>query len=270
MKRAERTAIISQMLSNSPNKIYTLAYICDQFNISKTTASEDITIIKNAFKTTNIGIIDTKKGPGGGFYFTPNVESENALDTLEEICQILKDPDRILGGGFMFTSDLMFNPSLIKRLAKIFISKFNGLEPDYIVTVETKGIPLALMTAQLLNIPAVVVRREHKISEGPTISINYFSSAAGKMKKMSISKYSIKPGSKAIIIDDFMRAGGSIKGIYELLRELDVTILTVGVAIASKTPHEKKISHYIPLMLLDEIDEEAHQIMIHPNYDIFK
>ena len=270
MKRAERTAIISQMLSNSPNQIFTLASICDQFNISKTTASEDIAIIKEAFSSAGIGTIDTKKGPGGGFYFTPNIHEETALDTLEDICKILREPTRILGGGFMFTSDLMFDPSSVQKLAKIFISQFKDMTPDYIVTVETKGIPLAQMTAQLLNIPAVVVRREHKISEGPTISINYFSSAAGKMKKMSISKYSIKPGSKAIIIDDFMRAGGSIKGIYELLRELDVTILTVGVAIASKTPQEKKISHYIPLILLDEIDEKTSEIKIHPNYDIFK
>lgn len=270
MKRSERTAIISQMLTQNPNQLFALEELCSKFNIAKTTASEDINILKNAFQKENLGKITTKKGPGGGFIYTPNINNETALTYLQEICLELANPKRVLGGGFIFTSDIMFNPPIVSKMASIFISQFKNLNPDYIVTVETKGIPLALMTAQLLNIPAVVVRREHKISEGPTLSINYFSSAAGKMKKMSISKMSIKKNSKAIIIDDFMRAGGSIKGVYELLTELNTDILTVGVGIASKDPAEKKISDYLPLIYLDNINEENKIISIHPNYDLFK
>ena len=268
MKRAERTALISQMLTHSPNHLFTLDEICNRFNISKTTASEDVNILKNAFQHGSFGQVITKKGPGGGFIYTPNITKETAHTYLHEICIELSNSMRVLGGGFLFTSDIMFNPSIVSKMASIFVSEFKSLEPDYIVTVETKGIPLALMTAELLNIPAVVVRREHKISEGPTLSINYFSSAAGRMKKMSISKMSINKNSKAIIIDDFMRAGGSIKGVYELLTELNVDILTVGVGIASKTPEEKKISDYLPLIYLDNIDEEEKLITIHPNYDL--
>ena len=270
MKRAERTAILSQILTTSPNHLFTLDEICEKFNISKTTASEDISLVKSAFDKSNHGSIYTKRGPGGGFIYLPWASNESACGYLKEICTMLSDPKRVLGGGFIFTSDVMFNPSIVYKLAAIFVSQFKSLKPDYIVTVETKGIPLALMTAHLLNVPAVVVRREHKISEGPTISINYFSSAAGKMKKMSISKYSIKPGSKAIIIDDFMRAGGSIKGVYEILQELHIEILNVGVAIASKVPSEKKISQYLPLMYLDDIDEQNKTITIYPNENIFK
>lgn len=270
MKRAERTALISQMLTHNPNHLFTLDDLCNKLNISKTTASEDINILKTAFQQGNFGHIITKKGPGGGFIYTPNISNQLAKTYLQELCLELSNPKRVLGGGFIFTSDIMFNPSIVSKMANIFVSQFKTLEPDYIVTVETKGIPLALMTAELLNVPAVIVRREHKISEGPTLSINYFSSAAGKMKKMSISKMSIEKNSKAIIIDDFMRAGGSIKGVYELLRELNVDILTVGVGIASKTPQEKKISAYLPLIYLENIDEENKIISIHPNYDLFK
>ena len=270
MKRAERTALLSQMLSTSPNRLFTLDEICDKFNISKTTASEDISIVRSAFNQCKKGTITTKRGPGGGFIYTPLASNKHTRQYLLDLCNTLKDPFRVLGGGFIFTSDIMFNPSIVYELAGIFVAQYKDLNPDYIVTIETKGIPLALMTAHLLNIPAVVVRREHKISEGPTISINYFSSAAGKMKKMSISKYSIKPGSKAIIIDDFMRAGGSIKGVYELLQELNVEILTVGVAIASKTPTQKKIATYLPLIYLDTIDEQTKEITIYPNEELFK
>ena len=90
------------------------------------------------------------------------------------------------------------------------------------------------------------------------------------MQKMSISKKAVKPGSRAIIIDDFMRAGGSIKGIGELLSELDVTVVGIGVGIASITPKTKKISGYRPLVYLGDVDESTGLIEVTPNFQIFE
>ena len=58
---------------------------------------------------------------------------------------------------------------------------------------------------------------------------------------MSIAKRAAQTGKKALIIDDFMRGGSSIKGICELLAEVDTEVAGIGVAIVSKEPEEKKI-----------------------------
>ena len=136
-------------------------------------------------------------------------------------------------------------------------------------TVETKGIPLASMVAHQMNLPLVVIRREAKVSEGSTVSINYFSGSYDRVQKMSISKRAVKPGSKAIIIDDFMRGGGSTKGIAEILSEFDVTVVGAGIAIASLLPEKKRIEDYTPIVYLGTADEENRVIEALPNYQIF-
>lgn len=270
MKRSERTSAIIKILSDAPGKVFGLQYFCDRFNIARSTVSEDIAIVRKGIESNGLGRIATVSGPGGGVKYIPYIDSQETLFVQEKLCSALANSDRFLGGGFLYTSDIMFNPAFAEKLARIFACLFSDRQADYVVTIETKGIPLAFMTAKLLNLPTVVVRREPRISEGPTISINYFSAAAEKMQKMSISKKAVRPGSKAIIIDDFMRAGGSIKGICELLSELDVEVIGTGVAIASTAPKTKKIADYQPLVYLNAVDENKGIIDASPNFQIFK
>ena len=42
---------------------------------------------------------------------------------------------------------------------------------DAVMTVATKGVPLANAVADVLNIPFVIVRRDLKITEGSTVSV---------------------------------------------------------------------------------------------------
>lgn len=270
MKRSGRIATMVKIFTDNPNQIFTLNHFCKIFDCAKSTISEDINIIRNSFLETEQGNIITIPGPAGGVKFTTHVDKKKCDNVQDRLALELNKPFRFLGGGFLYTSDIMFNPSFIYEMASIFANIFENRQADYVVTIETKGIPLALMTAKLLNIPTVVVRREPRISEGPTISINYFSGSAGRMQKMSVSKKSVIPGSKALIIDDFMRAGGSIKGIYELLSELDVEVCGVGVAIASVFPEAKKISQYDALVYMGEVNEKTLHADIMPNLEISK
>ena len=86
---------------------------------------------------------------------------------------------------------------------------------------------------------------------------------------MSISKRAVVPGSKAIIIDDFMRGGGSTKGISDILSEFEVTVVGTGIAIASMLPEKKKIDDYTAIVFLGDVDEEQKTIEVIPNYQIF-
>ncbi len=95
-----------------------------------------------------------------------DISPEKAKEVQENLCTLLQEENRILGGGFLYTSDIMYNPNIVKGMAQIFAKKFRNAGADYVATIETKGIPVAFMTAQLLNIPVIVIRRETKISEG--------------------------------------------------------------------------------------------------------
>ena len=70
-----------------------------------------------------------------------------------ELCEKINDDSRKLSGGFLYLIDLIYNPAIVAKIGKIFASNLDYSEADYVVTMETKGIPMALMTAKAMNLP---------------------------------------------------------------------------------------------------------------------
>lgn len=269
MKRTERIGAIIFTLSNSPNVSFPLSYFCNMLDAAKSSISEDLQYAGEILGKMGMGKIQTISGALGGVKYVPFITDQATRALQNEICTRLKDKERVLTGGFLYTSDIMFDTHLINNAAQIFARKFNGLGADYVATIETKGIPIAYSVSNVLNLPLVVIRRESKISEGSTVSINYFSGSSERIQKMSIAKRAVESGKKAIIVDDFMRAGGSVKGISDILGEFGIETVGSGVMIATVQPKKKKIDDYIPLVYLGDVDEKTRRIDAFPNDPIF-
>ena len=265
MKKNRRTSAMMAELLNNPCKMFDSAHFCKKYDVAKSSLSEDIRTINEMLEETGDGRIESYPGVGGGIKYVPSISEERIHDLQEKLCDVLNDSSRILGGGFLYTSDIMFDPHMVQRMARVFADRFYTLNADYVVTVETKGIPLASQVAFMLNIPLVVVMREAKYSEGSTVSINYFSGMNDRIRKMSLAKRAVEPGGKAVIIDDFVRGGGSLKGIEEILQEFDIETVGIGVALAAREPVKKKVNEYTAVAYVDEIDEENGIIKISAN-----
>ena len=265
MKRIDRTGAMIKILTEHPSRLYPLSYFTELFGAAKSTISEDIAIARRILEQFDQGEIVTLAGAAGGVKYVPRVSQKALKGFQDEMCRRMSDNNRVLTGGFLFTSDLMFNPQVAKQAGRIFATKFLEAGADYVVTIETKGISLAVMTADALNLPLVVMRRESKISEGSTLSVNYISGFSDQIQKMSVSKKSLMPGTRAIIIDDFMRGGGSASGMVEMLGELDVSVVGIGVLIATTRPQIKRVSEYFPILYLDKSEELEKGIRILPN-----
>ena len=263
MKRSERACAITQILTEHPNKDYSLGIFSEMFSCAKSSISEDLHVVRNAVEAAGLGYIETTAGAKGGVRFVPYAKDDNLRADLEKLKTVLEEPDREIGGGFLYTSDIMFNPDVIKVAAKVFAKKFAALDADFVVTVETRGIGVAMLTAELLNLPLVVLGRETRVADGSTVSINYFAGSTDSIRKMSVSKRAIKAGQKGIIIDDFMRQGGSVTGIQHMLSEFDASVCGVGVVIVTAKPVDKKVGDYFPIMILDNTQEQ-HKLKINP------
>src|SRR5690606_891634 len=146
-------------------------------------------------------------------------------------CEQLEQPERILPGGYLYMSDLIGKPSVLNNLGRIFASYFAHGEFDVVMTVETKGIPLAYATATFLNLPVVIVRRDNRVTEGSAVSINYVSGSTKRIQTMSLSRRALKEESRVLIIDDFMRMGGTIRGMIDLLQEFRAEVKGIGVFV---------------------------------------
>lgn len=268
LKRSGRIGALIKILCDNPNQIFTLSYFTSKFNAAKSSISEDIVVAKKIMEDLELGKIETISGAAGGVKYIPFVSTEDTKTVLEEICEKLKDTNRIIPGSFLYMADIIYNPTIVRKLGNIFATKFVDEKIDYVITVETKGIPIALMTANVLNVPLVILRRDSKVTEGSTVSINYVSGSTGKIQAMSISKRAIKHGSKVIIIDDFMKAGGTAKGMMDMMKEFEADVKGIGVVIATKEPKDKIVKDYIPLLILDEVNEARGSINIYPNKEL--
>jgi len=256
-----------QILTDNPNKDFSMGSFAAMFGCAKSSISEDIKLVRDAMDEVGLGYVETTSGSKGGVRFVPYLSDERVAAIMERVKTMFEEPDRMLGSGFLYTSDIMYDPVIVEGLAGIFAKRFAAIDADIVVTVETKGIGVALFTARLLNLPLAIIMRESKISEGSTVSINFFSGSTDRLQKMSLAKKAIAPGARAIIIDDFMRGGGSIKGMKDMLREFDATCVATGVVIAAEGGRYSRAQDVFPLLLMHE---EASGVSFSVNPELIK
>ncbi len=267
IRRAERMIVLTKLLVDKPYHLFPLADFAALFGLAKSTVSEDLVTIKQSLSQFGLGTLETVAGASGGVRFIPFRQGVQANIVLTEIAAKLSASDRIIAGGFLYMSDILFDAHLVVQLGEILMTRFAHLEPDYIMTVETKGIPLAMMVARAFNKPLVIVRRGSKVTEGSSVSINYVTGSSKRIQTMSLPKRAIYPGSKILIIDDFMKAGGTAKGMIDLACEVGGVVVGIGVLVATATPEPKLVDDYSALLTLHEVDEQSRNVVIQPVLD---
>ncbi len=257
LQRNERIAIMVKILSHSPCKVFTLGYFTEMFGSAKSTVSEDIDILGNIMHKFQLGNIDTIPGASGGVRFMPAMSSANRQSILESLCHELSKKERILPGGYLYMLDIIYNPEIATNIGCILASHFFTNNVQYVVTVETKGIPIAFATAKCLNVPLIIVRHSSEATDGASVSTNYVSGSSKKIQTMALSLKALKRGSRLLFVDDFMKGGGTARGIMELAKEFECEVIGIGVLIETLKPEKKLVDKYFSLLTLDSIDETS-------------
>lgn len=265
IKRNERIGAMIKILSDTPNRIYTLNHFSDLFQAAKSTISEDIDIARVILSEFKLGQLETVTGAAGGVRYLPVPDREAARRFVDEMCLRLSDPERILPGGYLYMLDELSHPTKVARMGEILADWFRDTRPDFVVTVETKGISVALMVARCLNVPMITARRDVRISEGSVVTINYVTGSTHKIQSMSLPKRAVAEGQRALIIDDFMKRGGTIRGVVDLMREFSVTVAGMGVVMSTAEPDRKLVDNCRSLMVLYGVDETARKVDVRPS-----
>ncbi|MEK3884227.1 pur operon repressor [Paenibacillus sp. PL2-23] len=269
LKRSSRLVEMTQYLLSRPHTLISLTAFADRYQSAKSSISEDLAIIKEVFEEEGIGELQTLAGAAGGVKYMPQMKEETARAIMQEVCLKLEQPDRVLPGGYLYMTDMLGQPELLADVGRMFATAFSNRRIDVIMTVETKGIPLAYATAACLNIPVVIVRRDNKVTEGSAVSINYVSGSNKRIQTMSLARRALKEESHVLIIDDFMKAGGTIQGMMDLLYEFKATVAGVGVFVESGEVEleERLLEDYVSLAKLTAVDLKTKQTTIVPgNY----
>lgn len=264
VRKLDRVAAMTKILADRPHYIFPLSHFCELFGTAKSTICEDIATIKETMGHFGLGIIETVAGAAGGVRFAPTMPVAETDRLLHGLAQRLAEPDRIIAGGFLYMSDLLFTPHLMNKVGEIFRERLCHLSPDYILTVETKGIPLAFMTARAFDLPLITARRGSKVTEGSSVSINYVTGSFKRIQTMSLPKRALPDGARVLIIDDFMKAGGTARGLVDLAQEVGAKVCGIGVLVATARPEPKLVEDYLALLILYDVDEHTKITDIRP------
>lgn len=264
VKRMERIVALTKELNDHPHYLFSFNEFCDRFDVAKSTLSEDVQTIRNGLATYDLGVIETVVGASGGVRYIPSHATQSNNEFLKDLAERLSKPSRLLPGGMIYMNDILFTPRISFRLGEMIMQRTIELRPEYVMTVEAKGISLAFSTARAFNIPMVMARKEARITEGPAVSISYVSGSSKKIQTMSLPRKALPEGARVLIVDDFMRAGGTARGMQELAEEVGAKVVGTYLFIASREPEEKVVKDYASLLTLKGVDDVTKAISIVP------
>ncbi|MFZ4454511.1 pur operon repressor [Salibacterium aidingense] len=264
LKRSGRLVDMTYYLIQHPHQLVSLSYFSERYQSAKSSISEDLTIVKEIFESQGFGSLLTIAGASGGVKYVPAVSIDEGTELVESLCTKLEDKERLLPGGYLYMMDILGNPHLMNNIGRLFASVYADQNIDTVMTVAMKGIPLAYSIGSYLDVPVSIVRRDHRVTEGSMVSINYVSGSAKRIQTMSLARRSLQEGANVLIVDDFMKAGGTARGMMDLLTEFKANVMGIGVLVEAEDVEERLVDDYISIARLEKVNEKEKQVQAVP------
>lgn len=257
VRRSDRLIDMTRYLLERPHRLVSLTFFSERYESAKSSISEDLTILKRTFKARGTGMLETVPGAAGGARFIPYVTQGEATRFVDEVIASLSEADRFLPGGYLYMSDLLGRPNVLRQIGRLIATQYLSDEVDAVMTVATKGIPIAQSISEYLNVPFVIARHDSQITEGSTVSVNYVSGSSSRIEKMALSKRSLAPGARVLIVDDFMKGGGTLGGMQSLVKEFDATVAGVAVFAEGAFEGERVVPNYTSLLRIHATNDHV-------------
>lgn len=264
-RRSDRLVDMTYYLLERPRTLVSLTHFSGEYESAKSSISEDLSILKRTFQERGIGLLETIPGAAGGAIFTPYMLEEEANEFVASLINAIDDDTRVLPGGYVYLSDLLGQPWFLKRIGRLIATQYLKEPIDAVMTAATKGVPVAQAVAEELNVPFVIVRNDTKVTEGPTMSVNYVTGQSQRLEKMELSRRSLPMGSRVLIVDDFMKAGGTIRGMASLVKEFEGQV--IGAAVVAEGRVENRVIDDYTSLVHVETNQDNGVINVTPgNY----
>lgn len=143
---------------------------------------------------------------------------------------VLNITDKLAIAGFVILGDVEIVENTARDLA-VKVPK----DCDYVMTAETKGIPLAAELAKNLGQKTYLVARKSvkAYMDDPIWVEDESITTAGKQKLyLSASDVNLIRGKKVLLVDDVISTGGSMKALKELAEKAGATVCCQAAILA--------------------------------------
>jgi len=122
--------------------------------------------------------------------------------------------------------------ALMFEIGREFARLAGPLHPTRVATIESSGIAPALMTAHVMNLPLVILRKAHAPISAPGIMQTEMRSFTKNMVyQLTLREAYIEPNDQVLFIDDFLAAGEAALGAAALIERRGATVAAMGIVI---------------------------------------
>lgn len=149
--------------------------------------------------------------------------------------------EKILEQGIALNNDILkvdsflnhqVDPNLMRKIGKNFANHFKDRNITKVITVESSGIAPALMCAEILKVPLIILKKQSsKILNGDIYCTEVTSFTKGKTYPLTLSKKYISSNDHVLFIDDFLANGEAASGVIRLIQMANATISGIGIVI---------------------------------------
>ena len=181
--------------------------------------------------------------------------------------------ERILREGTVIGNDILkvdtfinyqVDPILMAHIGQNFAEYFKDKGITKIATIESSGIAPALMTANAMGIPMVILKKQPaKELNDKIYQTQVTSFTTRKEYDLCLSADIINEDDHVLIIDDFLADGEAVTGAIRLIRMAHATVAGVGILIEKsfQPGHDKLTSQGFDVHSLVKIkDMDQFQI----------
>ncbi|MGI6787075.1 MAG: xanthine phosphoribosyltransferase [Acholeplasmataceae bacterium] len=142
---------------------------------------------------------------------------------------------KILPGNVLKVNSFLnhqLDPSLLNMMADEWYRLFKDEGVNKVITIESSGIALALLTAiKLGNLPVVFAKKGESSNLGNAYTSTVYSYTKNTNYYISIEKQFLNQKDRVIVIDDFLAKGSACLGMIDILTQANVSIAGIGIAI---------------------------------------
>lgn len=127
---------------------------------------------------------------------------------------------------------IVYNIDLLKLAAIEAYMEFSDVEPTAILTVETDGIPLAVMTAAYMGSKIVVAKKRKEIGFEEYLEETYLAYDPPSLITLYVPSGILEEKDRVLIVDDVLRSGRTSRALVNLVRKANAEVVGIFALLA--------------------------------------
>lgn len=167
---------------------------------------------------------------------------------MEQLKERIRTQGRVLNSDVLKVDCFLnhqVDPHLMRAIGEEFARLFADEGVTRIVTIESSGIAPAVMTADIMKLPLLVMKKQtSRILQDDLLQCEVMSFTKSTRYQLTASSKYILPDDRVLVIDDFLAFGEAALGACRLVEMAGAKVVGIGAVIekAFQPGHDKLVS----------------------------